>query len=211
MAKFIEASYQIHRITPCEGIDALKEIEWFAKTSTGMEETLSKDSAQWVREKILNPKRPHHTMALEAIDMVVVFITNRGVTHELVTHRLVSRIQESTRRGLGKATELTYIVPADMTNMDMVEWMAMMRQNEKDYFKGRKLKWSLDQQRCNLNNSLKARIVMKANCTEWRHIFKLRWPDDVHYDMRFLMRPLLAEAKTRIPVVFDDIYPQEKE
>ncbi len=46
---------------------------------------------------------------------------------------------------------------------------------------------------------------MTANLREWRHILRLRTAPDAHPQMRQLMRPLLAELKARIPVVFDDI------
>ena len=59
-----------------------------------------------------------------------------------------------------------------------------------------------------LPNSLKTEIVMTANLREWRHFFKLRIANAAHPQMQEITRPLLAELKTLIPIVFDDIEPE---
>lgn len=46
---------------------------------------------------------------------------------------------------------------------------------------------------------------MKANLREWRHIFSLRTDNAAYPETRTLMQTLLAAAKRRLPVVFDDL------
>ena len=48
-------------------------------------------------------------------------------------------------------------------------------------------------------------IIMTANIREWRSVMKLRVTSKAHPQMRSIMRKLLDDLKSRIPVLFDDI------
>jgi thymidylate synthase (FAD) len=66
-------------------------------------------------------------------------------------------------------------------------------------------KWSPQEARCGLPNSLKTEINVKANLREWRHIFIQRVAKAAHPQMRELAQPLLDDFKKQIPGVFDSI------
>ena len=66
-------------------------------------------------------------------------------------------------------------------------------------------KWTPQEARSVLPNSLKTEINISTNVRDWRHIFKLRTPPAAHPQMRELMIPLLKEFQEKIPILFDDI------
>ena len=135
---------------------------------------------------------------------------------ELVRHRLCSFSQESTRYcNYAKDkfnNELTFIKPSWLDFKAKPRpvrlWIAVMRSAEAMYNELIKLGWSPGQARSVLPNALKTEIVVTANLREWRTIFQQRCASGAHEQMRELMHPLLAEMKSKIPVVFDDLYPE---
>lgn len=147
-----------------------------------------------------------HDAMIEFGDMTVRFITNRGVTHELVRHRLCSFAQESTRyvRYDGNM-EFIWPVWIDEKHQSYREFIDALELAEARYCRLLQLGWRPEQAREVLPNALKTEIVTKANVREWRHIFKLRHSKYAHPQMRALMGPLLAEVKQIVPVVFDDL------
>jgi thymidylate synthase (FAD) len=160
--------------------------------------------------------RGHHAM-IEFGDITVRFITNRGVTHELVRHRHCSFAQESTRY-VRYDGGMEFIRPVwcsegvlsgNITDptIDLLEnrWLYSMRKAEQDYRYLLNSGWRPEQARDVLPNAMKTEIVVKANIREWRHIFTLRTAKAAHPQMRALMLPLLAELKEKLPVVFDDL------
>jgi thymidylate synthase (FAD) len=48
-------------------------------------------------------------------------------------------------------------------------------------------------------------MVMTMNLREWRHFFSLRTATAAHPDMQIIAKSLLAEFRSHIPVVFDDV------
>jgi thymidylate synthase (FAD) len=160
---------------------------------------------------------------IEHASASVKFIRDRGVSHELVRHRMASWAQESTRYcNYGKANEVTVIEPCFWpgTERMMAEgkayeehrpsqymlWYETCEIAEKAYLKLLELGSSPQEARSVLPNSLKTEIVMTANMREWRHFFKLRCAPSAHPQMRELTIPLFQEFHSRIPVLFDDIY-----
>jgi len=151
--------------------------------------------------------RGHHAMLELGGDITVRFITNRGVTHELVRHRLCSFAQESTRF-VRYDGNMEFIRPAwwdDSSLYTRNSWEQCMSIAETGYIDLLQSGWRPEQAREVLPNSLKTEIVVKANIREWRHIFQLRCSKKAHPQIRALMLPLLAELKEKTPVVFDDI------
>lgn len=161
-----------------------------------------------------------HESVIEHASMCVRFICDRGVTHELVRHRLAAFSQESTRYcnySKGKfGGELTFILPCfwgdqfegwpqQMPTGPAHEWVRAMEKAEEQYLELIRMGAKPQEARDVLPNSLKTEIVMTANVREWRHIFRLRTSKKAHPQMRELMCPMLAEARSRIPVIFDDV------
>jgi len=163
---------------------------------------------------------------IEFGDIIVKFITNRGVTHELVRHRMCSFAQESTRyvnyKGgmefirpvwlsdeiISKYNSIEDIDPILIPSDPEYRFILNLIHNELDYCWLIGHGWQPQQAREVLPNALKTEIVVKANIREWRHILTLRCSKAAHPQMRALMLPLLAELKEKLPIVFDDIKPE---
>ena len=162
-----------------------------------------------------------HESVIEHSSITIRFICDRGVSHELVRHRICSFSQESTRYcNYSKDQfdhQLTFIIPCWFDGVSEEEiydeaggptWIVSMQESERRYnFLVEELKWQPQQARSILPNSLKTEIVMTTNIREWRLILKQRTSKAAHPQMIELMIPLLAELKKRLPVVFDDINP----
>ena len=189
-----------------EGI--LKKIELCGRVCYKSEGKITEDSAEKFVASLI--KRGHEAV-LEHHSVTVKFIVDRGVSHELVRHRLASYCQESTRYcNYSKdefCGEITVIEPCylEQGTPGYQFWANACQMAEHEYFN--LLNWGCTAQeaRAVLPNSLKTEVVMTANLREWRTFFKLRTPNSAHPQMREVTRPLLDEFKNLIPVVFDDI------
>ena len=158
---------------------------------------------------------------LEHSLLTVSFITNRGVTHELVRHRLASYSQESTRYcnyGVSRNMSIqsvkddesigsvTYIWDPYIKNEDRDMWLDGLRASEKEYLKLLRLGYKPQIARGCLPIDLKTQIVMSANYREWRHVFKLRCNrKTAHPHIRDLMTPVLYQVTRKLPSIFGDI------
>lgn len=221
--KLIKPSTEI--LTPIDGITILKTIEQVSRTCYLSEPNITEDSYKTFITKLI--KRGHHAM-LEFGGMITVrFIVDRGVSHELVRHRVASFAQESTRYcNYGKDEHITFIIPNYFKSQEeqiisgLVPFEGMKGNTEDaneylwkhscsicevNYNALLRNGWTPQQARSVLPNSLKTEINVSANIREWRHIFKLRIAKAAHPQMREVMIPLLAEFKQLIPIIFDDI------
>lgn len=195
-----------------DGDEILKKIERAGRTCYKSEERITDDSAKLFIKKILSIC---HESVLEHEKITVRVICDRGVTHEIVRHRIASYSQESTRYcNYGKnkfGNEITVIDPCfwksehpeDKEKYEL--WKNQMESAEKAYLALLKIGASPQEARSVLPNSLKTEIVMTMNLREWRHFFKLRTAPNAHPQMREIACPLLDEFKKQIPVIFDDI------
>lgn len=150
-----------------------------------------------------------HEAVIEHVHASVLFITNRGVTHELVRHRMASYAQESTRY-VRYNGEMEFIKPiwwndATYSQEQKDHWFQAMQLSEDLYLKALELGDKPEQARELLPHSLKTEIVVTANLREWRHIFKLRCSNKAHPQIRMLMLDCLKGFAQEIPVVFDDL------
>jgi thymidylate synthase (FAD) len=184
--------------------DLLQTIEAAGRTCYKSEKRITADSAAGFVARMRD--RGHHAM-IEFGDIIVRFVTNRGVTHELVRHRLFSFAQESTRyvRYDGKMEFIRPCWWTECTPAQQEIWQKAMAETEARYLDLMASGWRPEQAREVLPNSLKTEIVVKGNIREWRHMFTLRCSKKAHPQIRALMLPLLAELKERLPVVFDDL------
>jgi thymidylate synthase (FAD) len=208
--KLINPSFEI--LTPIDGVDIIKAIEHAGRTCYKSEDKITVESAaEFVRMLI---SRGHESV-LEHRSISVLIVCDRGVSHELVRHRIASFSQESTRYCNYSASkfgnELTFIIPLfkdngdDVISISEIEWENAMRDAERHYMKLIGLGCQPQMARSVLPNSLKTEIVITANLREWRTIFKQRTAKTAHPQMREIMCPLLDVFKREIPVVFNDI------
>lgn len=150
-------------------------------------------------------------------DLTVKFICDRGVSHEIVRHRVASYAQESTRYcNYNKSGDVAFIRPVffEEDTPEMDNWVDSCMRAEKTYnyliSEGR----TPQEARSVLPNSLKTEVVMTANLREWRHFLSLRACGSTgkpHPQMLEVAVPLLKELRERVPVVFDDLEPMEWE
>jgi thymidylate synthase (FAD) len=195
-----DASYLIE--TPINAEKILKNIERIGRVCYKSEKNITDLSCNKFIALLIN--RGHEAI-LEHESITVRVICDRGMSHEIVRHRIASYAQESSR--YCKYNELCFIRPSFWTD-NMIEfkiWKTVMRFVEKIYFKLLQYDVSPEQARCILPNSLKTEIVMTMNLREWRHFFKLRTDIRAHPQMRDLFKKLLCEFRFQLPVVFDDI------
>lgn len=205
-------------------LEPLQLIEAAGRTCYKSGDKITDTSAPAFAAMIL--KRGHESV-VEHASATVRFVCDRGVTHEIVRHRLASYSQESTRYCDYNGGHVAFVIPpwcdrllpgeasvvTDDAALGTISeipdpvnfWLYSMQLAENNYKKLRELGWRPEQARSVLPNSLKTEIVMTANLREWRHFFRLRTSAAAHPQMREVAIPLLAEMKERIPVLFDDL------
>ena len=147
-------------------------------------------------------------------DVTVRFVVDRGISHEIVRHRVASFAQESTRYcNYSKddfGTQITYIIPSYLTPecAGWNVWRTAMVECEEAYFDLLNIGLTAQEARAVLPNSLKTEVIMTANCAEWKHFFKLRACNSTgkaHPQMLEVTIPLLNDFKNTINVIFDDL------
>lgn len=225
--KIIKAGYEI--LSNINGNEILKAIEIAGRTCYKSESKITDESAIDFVKKLI--ERGHEAM-IEHQAISVKFICDRGVSHEIVRHRIASFAQESTRYcDYTKSkfdNHVVFIQPnwfdIDITGEyatdcqgleeystyleapeDIKAWMLSMVESEDNYKALRSAGWAAQQARSVLPNSLKTEIVVTMNLREWRHFFKLRTAPAAHPQMREITIPLLSELQGLIPVIFDGI------
>jgi len=203
--KIIEPSFVIE---PIDGEAMLRKIEMAGRTCYKSEDVVTSDSARNFVKGII--KSGHHSV-LEHEKITVRVICDRGVTHEVVRHRIASYSQESTRYcNYSKDkfnSEITVIRPQFWEESDKRYqiWKEAMYNAESSYMRMIELGATAQEARTVLPNSLKTEIVITMNLREWRHFFALRTAKTAHPQMKQIAIPLLKEMKRLIPIMFDDI------
>jgi thymidylate synthase (FAD) len=180
-----------------------KIIELAARTCYKSQDKITETSGKVMIKSLLNRE---HLAMIEFADATVRFITDRGVTHELVRHRLCSFAQESTRYVNYNRKEMQFICPVDFYDSWSVAqqhvWTQACEQAQQHY------KFLIDSglkpqdARAVLPNCIKTEIVVKANFREWLHIFKLRTSKQAHPQIRSLMLDCQQQFAQHCPTVF---------
>lgn len=187
-----------------DGEQILKKLERYGRTCYKSEDRITPDSARKFVAMIL---KNGHESVLEHEKVTVRIICDRGVTHEIVRHRIAAYSQESTRYCNYRSRGIQVIEPIFFVgdNNKYQIWMNAMLACEEAYNSLIGAGASAQEARSVLPNSLKTEIVVTYNLREWRHFFRLRCSKKAHPQMREITVPLLGEFKQRIPVIFDDI------
>ena len=190
------------------GEKILKKIELIGRVCYKSEEKITEESARGFLNNILCNG---HESVIEHEKISVRVICDRGVTHEIVRHRIASFSQESTRycnytkEKFGE--EITVIKPLFWKegSKEYELWYKAMEVAECSYNQLIRAGAKPQEARSVLPNSLKTEIVITMNLREWRHFFRLRTSSSAHPQMREVANMILEEFKRKIPVVFDDI------
>lgn len=196
------------------GVRLLKKIEWAARTSHRSEETQTDDSwDRFVRAVVIGHgdwSVVEHASA--SVDMLV----DRGITHEIVRHRLFSFTQESTRFvNYEKKMPPSFIMPdfSALTYRHEAEttWRRGIEYVEQAYRDLLVSGATPQLARSVFPNALASRIVITGNLRNWRHFLIMRTTKESHPQMRQVTIPLLAQFQERIPILFEDIVPMAKQ
>jgi thymidylate synthase (FAD) len=191
-----------------DGLEILKRVERAGRTCYKSEDKITDDSCIAFAKHLL---ALGHESVLEHEKITVRIICDRGVSHEIVRHRIASYSQESTRfcnYSQDKfGSELTVIEPFFFVRGSEIWelWKNAMTEAERYYFELLKKGVEPQQARSVLPNSLKTEIVITYNLREWRYFLRIRTSQRAHPQMREITIPILKDFKKRIPVLFDDI------
>ena len=195
-------------LTRGDGICMLRFIEQQARISHRSEDKQTPDS--W--ERFISAVVLQHGdwSVTEHVSLTATIRVDRGVTHELVRHRLFSFTQESTRFVKYKG-QMEFIVPAPPErNTDpifMSVWTDAMERAEQSYALAISQNWYPQVARTLLPNALAATIAVTGNLRNWRHFFLMRTSKETHPDFKRITIPMLAEFQKVIPLLYDDIIP----
>lgn len=204
--KIIKAKAEF--VHPIDWERIMADLEAYGRVCYKSEDKITEESAErFIRGLI----QREHESVLEHEKLTARFICDRGVSHELVRHRLASYSQESTRYcnySKGKfGGELTFIEPCFWGQEDDRRdiWVFGMHLAEQTYKTLLEEGATPQEARSVLPNSLKTEVVMTANLREWRHFFRLRCAPAAHPQMREVAEQLLAQAYAALPVLFEDV------
>ncbi len=207
--RIIEPYVEILHLPAAEELLGL--IELAGRTCYKSEHKIESGSAEDFIRRII---KSGHESVIEHGNCTVRFVCDRGVSHEIVRHRLAAYSQESTRYANYAqdrfGNEITVIKPSFWSedSQEYQIWKQSMLQAEQAYLDLLQLGAVPQEARSVLPNSLKTEVVMTCNLREWRHILGLRCSRAAHPQIREVMLELLGKLAPRVPVVFDDLYAQ---
>lgn len=185
-----------------------KQIESAGRTCYKSENKITTDSAQKFAKKIR--ELGHHAMIEHAVASFRI-VTDRGITHEIVRHRLASYAQESTRYCNYSSNKFekqcSFIEPPKLAPHQRKIWEKACLDAEKSYFAMLESGCSPQIARSVLPNCLKTEIVMMANFREWRHFITLRGAKDAHPQIRPIAYKIWETLTNISPSIFEDLQP----
>ena len=219
-------------LTPIDAEAMMKRIEAAGRTCYKSEDRITEDSAVKFIKAIMTK---NHVSVIEHESISVRIICDRGVSHELTRHRLMSVSQESTRYVNYSKKGMCFIIPPWVnvgegqynSEQDIRDyfinssngrymkelgnncsWCIDMYNAEGTYNKYISLGWKPEQARSVLPNSLKTELVMTCNLREWRHFLNLRTARAAHPQMREVANMIYDSfIQSGLGVFFDDIVP----
>lgn len=195
---------------PVDWKRVLEVIESAGRVCYKSEDKITDGSAESFVRRLI---RSGHESVLEHAVLRARIVCDRGVSHELVRHRLASYSQESTRYCNYSQDkfggEIAFVLPPWVSvpaqgKGDYI-WVRSMQAAEDDYFALLDLGWSPQQARSVLPNSLKTELVMTANVREWRHFLRLRCAAAAHPQMREVACQLRDQMAAGAPVLAEDL------
>lgn len=210
--KIIEPSFKLSTpfgpVTEAMGVQMLQFIETQARISHRSEDKQGPDTWQrFIKAVVLD----HGDWSVcEHASVTATIRTDRGITHELVRHRVGSYTQESTRF-VRYGEEMEFIYPSNAPEGCFAGWDLSAISAEKNYQELLALGWRPQEARSVLPNSLAASIAVTYNLRNWKHFFLMRTSRESHPDMKRITIPMLEEFKKVIPLLYDDIEPNQRQ
>lgn len=204
--KIIEPYVQIE--DEIDGDKIILNLEKFGRTCYKSNEKIKDNESKKFISFLL---KKGHESVLEHEKVSVRIICDRGISHQIVRHRIGSYSQESTRFCNYSSdkfnNEITFIKPCFWEEGTTVYdiWFKSIKNSENAYFDLINNGATPEQARSVLPNSLKTEIVVTYNLRQWRHFLKQRTAEISHPQMREIAIELLKIFKSKIPIIFDDI------
>lgn len=184
------------------------QIERAGRTCYKSEDKITPDSAMAFSRKMRG--HGHHAM-IEHASASFQIITDRGITHEIVRHRIASFAQESTRYCNYNAdkfeNQCTFIEPPGLNPIQKVLWEKACKEAEEYYFYMLDMGLAPQIARSVLPTCLKTELVMAANFREWRHFISLRGTKAAHPQIRPIAYLIWEILMQHAPSVFEDLKP----
>lgn len=199
--KIVEPSVKI--LDHLDGNEILQKLELCGRVCYKSEDKITEDSA----EKFVRMLIKHgHESVLEHVSVTVKFVVDRGVSHEIVRHRIASYSQESTRYcRYGDGIAVIQPPGIERGTNAYLNWYFGCQNAETAYRDMLSSGISPQIARSVLPTCVKTEIVMTANLREWRHFLRLRMDKSAHPQMREIARKLYDQLAEMVPVVFEDL------
>lgn len=205
-----------------EGIEMLRRVEYIARVSHRSEEAQTSDSwDRFLRSIVLQ----HGDWSVVEHEKVTCeFLVDRGITHEIVRHRIGSYTQESTRFvNYSKPGHGALFIkpPYPISQEDQFgiyphglfseQWHRSIDQAEESYKTMVESGIKPQIARSVFPNALASKIIVTYNLRSWRHFFIMRTSAQAHPQMREVVDPLLWQFQECIPILYEDIIPGEQQ
>jgi len=201
----------IEQMTPV--YDAYRLIEKIGRVCYKSEERITPSSSTKFIENLI---ARNHLSVIEHCIVSVRFIVNRGVSHELVRHRLASFSQESSRYcNYANKEHVEFIIPhwldlpegtyhSPIINSDdaVVAFTQGLIHSERIYKRLIEAGKKPEDARDILPIDLKTELVMTANLREWLLVCQLRTDKAAHPNMRQVMGIVYNKLQQEYPEIF---------
>jgi len=222
MITVVEPRFYWPETTRFDGI--LQHIERCGRTCYRSESRITEDSSERFVKMI---RQSGHESVLEHVSLTAIVVCSRACSHQLVRHRIAAYSQESMRFcNYGKSESLQVVCPpsiglsprdysiddtdylfaSDMINYRQFCWLNLRETEYAEYLSELKEGILPEDARYNLPNATKTELATTFDLRQWRHVFKERALNKhAQWEIRNIFSGILADLKTRIPVVFDDL------
>lgn len=216
MPEIVPISYHIQGLadhtlpfTVTDGRRLLRKVEHIARVSHRSEDAVTPDSYdRLLRSVVLN----HGDWSVTEHAIVTVEVeVDRGITHEIVRHRIGAYTQESTRFVNYAKKLMRFIMPKFKHPDSVADYREAAREAEERYMRFIERGEPPELARSILPTGLASKLVMTYNLRTWRHFFIMRATKNAHPQMRELTDPLLAEFQKLIPILYEDIEPGQSQ
>ena len=210
-AKILHPDNIAWTFTRDDGIKMLKRVEYYARVSHRSEDAITEDSYdRLLRSVVLQ----HGDLSvIEHEKVTVEALVDRGITHEWVRHRIGSYTQESTRfvNYQKKGGEAKFIQPPFDDIRATGQWAEAMGFLESKYMRMVEAGVPPQLARSVFPNSLASKIIITFNLRTWRHFFLMRCSKEAHPQMKQVTLPLLKDFQEKIPILYEDIIPEQRQ
>ena len=210
--KIIEPSFELStmfgKLSPYTGERMLRFIEKQARISHRSEERQTRST--WKRFIEANVIGHGDWSVVEHASVTATIRTDRGITHELVRHRLFSFTQESTRF-VRHSNEFEFTYPIEAPEDKYGTWRRTMVTCQESYKQLLREGWRPEEARSVLPTAFASTISVTGNLRSWRLLFLMRASRETHPDFRRITIPMLAEFQKNVPLLYDDIVPGQRQ